>query len=270
MSVTSQSCGDGDGNSFEAGEYFFYNDGNNCDTYCYCNENNEIECQQGWDNILNNHSDGMKYAFLDECDLKLDDAWNDTRRYYKEEGACSNFFYQGSSNCPLPLCREGDKPGNEQYPATEYGDVVFDDNGNVDTEYYDCLVCTCVNDGDQNLTDCYTDFGAPDYVSEADACDYNVWPFYNCTRDNDGRYGSYTSYYYYCGWSEIKVPSTFVPDTVCIGQDFEDGPDWDGQDRHLCDAFYGYENLAASETGIVFVSRLYIFIFDNITNKRSL
>ena len=59
-------CDDGDGNIYYPGDYYFEYDQDKCNTYCYCNDNLESECQQGWDNILNN-GDAMKYAFLSDC-----------------------------------------------------------------------------------------------------------------------------------------------------------------------------------------------------------
>ena len=78
----------------------------------------------------------MKYAFIFACDFRLEDAWNDTSRWYKADDACSTNFFPGVSNCPYALCRTGDTDGSDEYQAYELGGIAYDGEGIV---YYEHL-----------------------------------------------------------------------------------------------------------------------------------
>eukprot|EP00486_Rosalina_sp_Unknown_P000481 CAMPEP_0201565880 /NCGR_PEP_ID=MMETSP0190_2-20130828/5300_1 /ASSEMBLY_ACC=CAM_ASM_000263 /TAXON_ID=37353 /ORGANISM="Rosalina sp." /LENGTH=606 /DNA_ID=CAMNT_0047983877 /DNA_START=42 /DNA_END=1859 /DNA_ORIENTATION=- len=238
-------------NYYEPGQYFFLDDGNNCDTYCYCNDDAERECEQGWDAILNARGDEMKYSFLDSCAFRLYDAWDDTSRYWKANNSCRFSFTSGNNNCPYGLCADGVKPGDDAYRAIEYSGRDYNDDFTAQFEEYDCATCYCYDANgwpnfiDQNLTTCNT----PNQYNQEDtaAC---TDEYLNCTTNWEAQaFSTYPSYYYYCGWTEMQVPDTFDPDTVCVESSYESGPSWGTQDRYLCEAWYGYEDLAESETG---------------------
>ena len=154
-----------------------------------------MECQKGYDNILNNGGDGMKYAFLEQCGRWLQDAWDDTSRYYKADDACSSFFGAGSHNCPTPLCRVGDKPGDDSYSSTRFAYAAYVSDGDLDyDEVYDCGICNC---GSDNRSDCEYIITE---VTSTDSCSDTLL---NCTIDYESSsFQLFPLDDAYCGWSK--------------------------------------------------------------------
>eukprot|EP00486_Rosalina_sp_Unknown_P004492 CAMPEP_0201576916 /NCGR_PEP_ID=MMETSP0190_2-20130828/23009_1 /ASSEMBLY_ACC=CAM_ASM_000263 /TAXON_ID=37353 /ORGANISM="Rosalina sp." /LENGTH=528 /DNA_ID=CAMNT_0048008351 /DNA_START=313 /DNA_END=1896 /DNA_ORIENTATION=+ len=254
------SCDDGDNNEYLPGEFFFYNDNTTCTTYCMCNSTGGMECQKGWNNIVTNGGEEMKDSFLSLCSFRLQDAWDDTTRWYKEDDACVNSFTRGSGNCPYALCpstRDPDNEDDDDYHAVEYAGVVWvdeDEKTEVDYTLYNCATCNCYYDGTPSPLNLFNPSNETLVICDAVTGQSNVQDsaectsdFLNCTIDYDNQVdGPISAYDNYCGWSKIEVPYDFDPDVVCIEDDIEQSATWGDKPKLICDAVYGYEEMASS------------------------
>eukprot|EP01083_Nonionella_stella_P278152 945791_1 len=154
--VTSSSvegCDDGANNTYSAGQSFFYygySDDNACETYCLCNDENDILCETGWKNIFDNQL--LKYPFLESWHSYLSDAWDDTSRYVTPDSATctANSIQYLSARCPNADCgnKGGADCGNKgsTWEGVEWTQGEYLDDGTFRWAMCDCVDCACVND----------------------------------------------------------------------------------------------------------------------------
>eukprot|EP01083_Nonionella_stella_P237876 834094_1 len=239
-------CLDGVGNSHAPGEYFFIWDELNCDTYCYCNSTNGLECEQGWDNIL--ASEELKYEFWDDCKYYLQDAFNDTSRWGDALSMCTQNenVFSATARCPRVTC--GTYLNGNRWNGITYSQTLRDENENIEDILYDCGTCECdTGPGFGNLDVICTTYDADvtgdDQCTVSDlTCDAENQAGFESCNEGEGEV--------YCGWNQQLTPDGFDPDTVCIEDDVESEASWGCMNDFECDAFYGYNNLQESSKGI--------------------
>jgi len=282
-------CEDGAGNNFAPGEYFFYYDDDKCDTYCTCNSTDGLECQQGWDNILES-DERMRMEFLNDCGSYLDDAWDDPSRWYKRlDYTCSdNYFSSSQSTTAFYQCpANGDCGGynyTEGWNTTAWSYGTYDEEEmKITSELYNCVSCECNSDiyGGNSTSTVTCSTWYPYSVKNESMCGIKIEPeedvYLNCSSDQNGNNqigdidSSTTSFTignqtFVNKYRElVDTTSCSVPEEYCgwekwsnpkgfdpdvVCMDLVTGiPDWGCQDDDICIAAYGYDDLQESDTG---------------------
>eukprot|EP01084_Bolivina_argentea_P066261 120783_1 len=129
------------GNTYYPGQSWFSNVGvgEECNKFCYCDENGSTICETGFSNILSSANSQVKISFLDKCDYSLAGCMDDPTRIFttKTGPNCDNWC---NVNCECPT---GVNIGGGWYSESERSNFMW---GGGDT--LQCSRCECMDGGD--------------------------------------------------------------------------------------------------------------------------